>query len=433
METLASFFLACLAVGTWVNSQLASCGWAGFTAVACLQLFRERSYREVFCNFHRAHKIWIVVVLIPIVAFCSILWSLVTFKYGWHACHKYFHFWVILVAIPYFMHCPKVVAVVFKYFVWTGALYCTVRMVFYPNDAIWYFVNPDNIKIKVTIWTAVIMAFITTKILTENVNRRNLTQLIFFTVFLFGINTERTGVIASVISLVLLCWMAGIRTWKNRHATAEAKMVMAKNIIVVVGVRTAAVVFGCGLLLPLYQRLARWDLIEVSKDIVIVSKDIVSKDILRFFQQHKINDERLAQIVAEILSWKYKPMFGWGIAGWHALYHGGWWPTENNPLSTPHCHFEWLLWLLEFGICGEVLLIIWFGWCFGYFVKNRHYIFWSNFGGILQVIYLFSGCCEIVFHPIGTQSVYVLATCACIAMIERETMRSRAADTVVRR
>ena len=283
METLASYFLACLAVGTWVNSQLASFGWAGFMMVACFQLFRERSYREVFLDFHRTHKIWLVVVLIPILAFCSIFWSLVTFKCGWHACHKYLHFLDILVLIPWFIRYPNAVVVTFKYFVHTAAIYCAVRMVFYPNNGIWYLVNPDNIIIKVTVWTAVIMAFITTKILTENVNRRNLTQLIFFTVFLFGINSERTGVIASVISLVLLCWMAGIRTWKNRHATAEAKKTMAKNIIVVVGVRTAAVVFGCGLILPLYQRIARWNFIDVSKDIVskdIVSKDIVSKDIV---------------------------------------------------------------------------------------------------------------------------------------------------------
>ena len=278
METLASYFLACLAVGTWVNSQLASFGWAGFMAVACIQLFRDRSYREAFLDFHRTHKLWIVVVLIPILAFCSVFWSLVTFKFGWHACHKYFHFLDILVLIPWFIRYPNAVIVTFKYFVQTAAIYCAVRMIFYPNTEIWYWVNPDNIIIKVTIWTAVIMAFITTKILTENVNRRNLTQLIFFTVFLFGINSERTGVIASVISLVLLCWMAGIRTWKNRHATAEAKKVMVKNIIVVVGVRTAAVVFGCGLILPLYQRLARWNFIDVSKD--IVSKDIVSKDIV---------------------------------------------------------------------------------------------------------------------------------------------------------
>ena len=113
-------------------------------------------------------------------------------------------------------------------------------------------------------------------------------------------------------------------------------------------------------------------------------------------------------------------MLGFGIAGWGALYHGGWWPTENYLLSTPHCHFEWLLWVLEFGIIGGLLLIAWFGWIFWYFIKHCRYVFWSNFGGVLQVVYLFSGCCEIVFHPIGTQSVYVIATCACIAMIERE-------------
>ena len=176
--------------------------------VACIHLFRDRSYREAFCNFHRMHKIWIVVISIPILAFCSIFWSLVTFKFGWHACHKYLHFLDILVLIPWFIRYPNAVVMTFKYFVHTAAIYCAVRMIFYPNTQIWYFINPDNIIIKVTIWTAVIMAFITTKILTENVNRRNLTQLIFFTVFLFGINSERTGVIASVISLVLLCWMA---------------------------------------------------------------------------------------------------------------------------------------------------------------------------------------------------------------------------------
>ena len=420
-------------------------------AVACVQLFRDCSYRKAFLDFHRTHKIWIVVVSIPILAFCSIFWSLVTFKYGWHACHKYLHFLDILVLIPWFIRYPSAVIVTFKYFVHAAAIYCAVRMFFYPNTKIWYFINSDNIIIKVTVWTAVIMAFVTTKILTENVNRRNLTQLVFFTVFLFGINSERTGVIASVISLVLLCWMAGIRTWKNRHATAEAKKTMAKNIIVVVGVRTSAVVFGCGMILPLYQRLGQWNFIDVSKDIVskdivskdvvskdvvskdIVSKDIVSKDILRFFQQHKINDERLGQIVAEILSWKYRPMLGWGIAGWYALYHDGWWPIESNLLSTPHCHFEWLLWVLEFGICGVLLLFVWFGWCLGYFIKNRRYVFWANFGGVLQVVYLFSGCCEIVFHPIGTQSVYVVATCACIAMIEREKTRLRAMDTAMKR
>ena len=126
-------------------------------------------------------------------------------------------------------------------------------------------------------------------------------------------------------------------------------------------------------------------------------------------------------------------MLGWGIAGWYALYHGGWWSIENSLLGTPHCHFEWLLWMLEFGIIGELLLIAWFGWVFCYFIKHRRYVFWSNFGGVLQVVYLFSGCCEIVFHPIGTQSVYVIATCACIAMIKREKMRLRATDADVRR
>ena len=88
-------------------------------------------------------------------------------------------------------------------------------------------------------------------------------------------------------------------------------------------------------------------------------------------------------------------------------------------------HHEWLLWMIEFGVFGALLLILWFGWVARYLWKNRRYSpFYASYGGIFQVIFLFSGCCDGMLHPIGVQSVYVLGTCSCIAMIEREKLKS---------
>lgn len=394
MDFCIRLCLLAVSIGAFFSKKVFDAGYFALFALAVLELCAKRDFRQQSLQFHRTHLFVLPIVVLVGLACAGMAWSIATWSIRWAIFTKYARLVMGLVFIPFFIRHPKCIPSAFRYFVWLAAIYC-----------LWGHTLLDSLgcgwvsPLHTGLYIACIMSFITLNILIKNANGVNLTQLIFFTIYLFLINRERTGPVASIISLIVLCVNATWITYRNRRNALAVKRRMLKNVIWVCIIRFMAVVIACHVLVPVVEKVMH----TAKASCIVVSRMDMLEQALSFIQE--------------------SPWIGTGTGSYgtllmqHGLPYVAYYITSGFERNA-HSHNEWDLWMIQWGMLGFIAFFIWFGTLARYFFKERRCTFYASFGGILQLIFFIGGVGEAIFFVTVPQSIYLLGTCLCIAMIE---------------
>ena len=390
MNILLRIFIALFCVGCFFSTALCNIGFLGATGLLVLELFFDSGFRRCFVKFHRTHKIWVPTIYLLLLNLLEIRWNASDLAIRWSIACKYLRFGTVLVFVPGFLYHRRSLDFLFHAFGLTAFVWCLFHA-FY-DSGVKFFINP----IIISVFIAYLCIYYAVNVLRRKNVFLNLIKLMYFSIYLLCLNSEKTGVfmtaLLELLLLIFVVFFVDKKTWKQR--------MLAYTYV------SICFAFAWGVSFyenrPLAQRL---------KNVTLSSS---------VFWRVKMTKESVKIIKDHLL-------FGSGTGGYRQELiknNFDFLGKEASIHKKPHPHNEWLLWLIQWGVWGLLGLILWFGYNFIYFLRGfriklleKTEMVYRLLGICLTVGIIVAGGCDSVFASTVLQSFYLLVLCACISKV----------------